>query len=171
MYKGWPHWIRNLLDWNIYTAKDIRISTYITSIYVIFIIPRSMHVTNYVHITSMYIMFIKSTSKIMFTQKYPATYSRSYLSRWFSSCVASRTSLLSLARSRYKRTARQHDNIDPWQTYKCQLLFVWCSFDQLFLFPTNFGISAAASSYCWISRKPWGTHKHSTHTELSLQVA
>lgn len=89
---------------------------------------------------------------------------------WFSSCVASRTSLPSLAHSHRRRNFPQHDNIHLWETYKCRLLFDWCSRRQPFPSATILVISWATASCGCTCRKPRGTHKHNIHTILSLEV-
>jgi len=102
------------------------------------------------------------------TRGYPATCSRSCRDH-FSSCVTSRTCPPSLARSRHRIIIPWHHNIRSWQTYKCQLLSKWCLYCPPFPFATILEIFRAASYGCNF-RKPWGTHNHSVHTSLSLEV-
>jgi len=103
------------------------------------------------------------------SRRCPAICSRSCRDQ-FSSCVASYTSP-SLAPPWHRRTFPKHDNICPWQTYKCLLLFEWCFYSRPFPFATNLETFWVDASCGWNVRMTWGTHKHSIHTRLSLQVA
>ena len=132
--------------------------------------PLSMHVTRKFHIPFIYIHIVHKNHKLTKITRCLVTCSRSCQGR-FSSCVASRTSPSSLARSRYKKTFPQHDNIHQWQTYKCQLLFEWWFFCPPFALAIILQLFWANASCGYNLRKPWGSRKHSIHTRLSLQVA